>query len=183
MPFQWSVHKWESIDKEIDKEGKSFLKFKDQDIERKFIEGLLEAVGENGTIFAHSAKSVEISILDELKKKDNCKDLSDKIDKLINRTVDTYILVGENFYHPLMNGDYGIKSIIKAIPNDISYEEEGNIEEGDAAQLAWFIYTDPKTSKEEKEKQKTLLKNYCSKDTLAVYYLVKYLIEKTDEEK
>ena len=57
-----------------------------------------------------------------------------------------------------MNGDYGIKSIIKAIPDSgISYEEKGNIAGGDAAQLAWFIYTDPKTSKKDKEKQKDLL--------------------------
>ena len=26
LPFQWSVHKWESKDKEIDKKGKYFLK-------------------------------------------------------------------------------------------------------------------------------------------------------------
>ena len=62
LPFQWSVHKWESIDKEID-DGKSFLKFTDQDIERQFVETLLEAVGDNGTIFAHNAKWVEIRIL------------------------------------------------------------------------------------------------------------------------
>ena len=36
LPFQWSVHKWESRVKEVDK-GKSFLKFNDQDIERQFI--------------------------------------------------------------------------------------------------------------------------------------------------
>ena len=46
------------IDKEID-EGKSFLKFTDQDIERQFVETLLEAVGKKGTIFAHSANSVK----------------------------------------------------------------------------------------------------------------------------
>ena len=49
----------------------------------------------------------------------------------------------------------------------------------DKAQLAWFTYTDPKTSNEEKEKQEKLLLDYCSKDTQAVYYLVKYLMEKT----
>ena len=36
--------------------------------------------------------------------------------------------------------------------------------------------TDPNTSNKEKEKQKQLLKEYCSKDTLAIYDLVKYLI-------
>jgi hypothetical protein len=45
------------------------------------------------------------------------------------------------------------------------------------AQLAWFTYTDPKTSNEDKEKQIKLLKEYCAKDTLAIYYLIKYLLE------
>ena len=44
VPFQWSVHKWDSVDKEIN-DGESFLKFKDHDIERQFIESLLKAVG------------------------------------------------------------------------------------------------------------------------------------------
>ena len=178
LPFQWSIHKWESKDKEID-EGKYFLKFNDQDIERQFIESLLKALGEKGTIFAHHAKGVEIKILEKLKEKDSCKDLLDKIDNLINRVEDSAIIAKHNFYSPLMNGDWGIKSIIKAIPNDISYEEEGNIADGQDAQLAWFTYTDPKTSNEEKEKQEKLLLDYCSKDTQAVYYLVKYLMEKT----
>ena len=78
-----------------------------------------------------------------------------------------------------MNANWSIKSIIKTIPSDINYEEKGNIAGGDEAQLAWFIYTDPKTSNEVKKKQKKLLIDYCSKDTLAVYYLVKYLMEKT----
>ena len=180
LPFQWSVCKWESKDKEIDK-GKYFLKFNDQDIERQFIESLLKALGEKGTIFAHNAKGTEIKTLERLKDKDNCKDLSDKIDNLINRVEDSCIIAKHNFYSPLMNGDWGIKSIIKAIPNDISYEEEGNIAGGQDAQIAWFIYTDPKTSNEEKENQKKLLLNYCSKDTLAVYYLIKYLINKSED--
>jgi hypothetical protein len=76
-----------------------------------------------------------------------------------------------------MNGDYDLKKIIKAIPSDISYEEKDNISGGTDAQLAWFIYTDPKTTNEEKEKQIKLLKEYCAKDTLAIYYLIKHLID------
>ncbi len=185
LPFQWSVYKWESLDKKI-KQGKekSFLDFDDQNIERKFVEKLLKAVGKDGTIFAHSADTVEISILNELKEKDNCKDFADKIDNLIKRTTDTNKLVRENFYHPKMNGDYRIKSIIKVMPHSgISYEEKDNIEGGDDAQLAWFIYTNPKTSKKEQERQIKLLIDYCSKDTLAVYHLVKYLMENMKDKK
>ena len=179
LPFQWSVYKWESADKEIDKKDESFIKFTEQDIERQFIESLLRALGEKGTIFAHNAKGVEIKILEKLKAKDSCKDLSDKIDNLINRVEDSAIIAKHNFYSPLMNGDWGIKSIIKAIPDSsISYDEKENLAGGDDAQLAWFVYTDPKTTREEKEKQKKRLLNYCSKDTLAIYHLVKYLMEK-----
>ena len=157
LPFQWSVHKWESLDKEIN-DGESFLKFKDHDIERQFIESLLKAVGKNGTIFAHSAQGTEIRTLERLRDKDNCKDLVDKINKLIERIEDSLIIARNNFYSPLMNGDWGIKSIIKAIPDsNISYEEEDNIEGGDAAQLAWFNFTDRKTSNEDKKKIKKIL--------------------------
>ena len=92
---------------------------------------------------------------------------------------DTLTIVKNNFYSPIMNGDYDLKTIIKAIPSDVSYEEKDNIAGGNEAQLAWFIYTDPKTSNEDKEKQVKLLKAYCAKDTLAIYYLIKYLLEQS----
>jgi hypothetical protein len=175
LPFQWSVHKWDSSNAKIS-DGMSFLDFSDQNIERKFIESLLEVVGDKGTVFAHNA-STEINVIKKLKDKESCKDLSEKIDNLIARVVDTLSIVKNNFYAPVMNGDYDLKTIIKAIPSDISYEEKDNIADGNEAQLAWFIYTDPKTSNDNKEKQIKLLKAYCAKDTLAIYYLIKYLLE------
>ena len=150
--------------------------------ERKFAESLLNELGDEGTIFIHS--SYEKKVLDRLKKKDSCKDLVNKIDKLDARILDTLEIVRKEFYDPNMNGQYKIKVINKVIPNsDISYEKKDNIVSGDDAQLAWFIYTDPKTSKEEKKKQKKLLRDYCSKDTLAVYYLVKYLMDSSKKQK
>jgi glucose-6-phosphate-specific signal transduction histidine kinase len=154
----------------------SFLDFSDQNIERKFVESLLDAVGNEGTIFAHHA-STEIKVLEKLKDKDSCKDLAEKIDNLIIRVKDTLNIVKNNFYAPAMNGDYDLKNIIKAIPSDISYEEKGNISDGKEAQLAWFVYTDPETPPDKRKKQIELLKEYCSKDTLALYYLIKYLIK------
>ena len=102
LPFQWSVHRWDSIKEEIKlEEAKSFLDFEDQNIERNFIESLLNAIGSKGTIFAHSA-STEISVLEKLLKKDNLKNISDKITKLIDRVVDTKKIVTERTsIHPL----------------------------------------------------------------------------------
>ena len=177
LPFQWSVHKWNAEDEDIKlDEAKFFLAFDDQDIERNFAESLLEAVGDKGTIFAHSA-SFEISLLERLLKKDNLKDLSDKITKLINRVVDTKKIVAENFYSPLMNGSYSIKEIVKSIPGDIVYDKNDEIAGGAEAQLAWFLYTDPNTSNNDKDEIRKNLLEYCSKDTLAIYYLIKYLMK------
>lgn len=177
LPFQWSVHRWDSIKEEIKlEEAKSFLDFEDQNIERNFIESLLNAIGSKGTVFAHSA-STEISILEKLLKKDNLKNISDKITKLIVRVVDTKKIVRENFYSPLMNGSTSIKEVVKAIPGDIVYNKDDNMAGGADAMLAWFLYTDPKTSKEEKNELKKNLIEYCSKDTLAIYHLIKYLLD------
>ena len=87
-----------------------------------------------------------------------------------------------NFYSPLMNGDWGVKSIIKAIPDcPINYQELDNIDGGDGAQLAWFIYTNKKTTENEKKAQEKNLIEYCAKDTLALYYLIKFLMEKSKD--
>jgi len=177
LPFQWSVHKWESPNAKIS-DGMSFLDFSDQNIERKFVESLLDAVGNEGTIFAHHA-STEIKVLEKLKDKDSCKDLAEKIDNLIIRVKDTLNIVKNNFYASAMKGDYDLKNIIKAIPSDISYEEKGNISDGKEAQLAWFVYTDQETPTDKRKKQIELLKVYCAKDTLAIYCLIKFLIEKS----
>ena len=179
LPFQWSVHKWSSLDKKIKlNDANSFLEFLDQNIERKFAESLLNELGDEGTIFIHSP--YEKIILKNLMKKDSCKDLENKINKLEPRILDSEKIVKKGFYDPIMKGRYKLKVINKVIPiSDISYEKKDNIVSGNDAQFAWFICTDPKTDENEIEKQKKLLIDYCSKDTLAVYYLIKYLMEKT----
>jgi len=176
LPFQWSLHKWESPEKNISSvEGNSFLDFLSQDIERKFIESLLTAVGTTGTIFAHNM-NYEKGILEQLMNKKCCKDLKDKIANIIIRLKDTLELSRENFYDPKMNGSWSLKDIVNAVPDSISYNNLGEINDGNEAQLAWFICTEKNTSKEEIKKQSTLLKKYCSKDTLNPYYLLKHLI-------
>ena len=78
-------------------------------------------------------------------------DLAKKIDKIIDRMEDSLILSRMNFYSPKMNGEWTIKSIIKAIPDcPVSYNGQDNIGGGDEAQLAWFIYTDVKTNDDQK---------------------------------
>ena len=180
LPFQWSVHKWNSLDEEIKLEdGLSFLSFQEEDIEKNFIESLLKAVGKTGTVFCHNA-TAEITQLKNLKKY-NFSNLADQIDQLIERIRDTRTLVEKSYYSPKMKAKFGLKDVIKAIPKsntDISYGKDDGLEGGEGAQLAWAICTDPNTTKEEIENQKKLLIEYCAKDTFAMHDIVKYLMHK-----
>ena len=104
------------------------------------------------------------------------KDLKNEIANIIERLEDTLKLTRENFYDPRMNGSWSLKDIVNAVPDSIGYNELGAINDGNEAQLAWFVCTEKDTSKEEIERQSALLKEYCSKDTLNLYYLLKHLI-------
>jgi hypothetical protein len=177
LPFQWSVHKWTNIDEEIKiDEGSSFLKFDNQDIENEFLISLIKVLEDKGTIFVHNA-SFEISLLNSLKIKTKFKKYSKDIDNIISRVADTLTIVRENFYSPLMKGKYSLKDIVKSIPTSVDYNEEDEIEGGMGAQLAWFLYTDPKSSKKDKNLQEDKLTTYCAKDTYALYDLVKYFMK------
>lgn len=100
-----------------------------------------------------------------------------EIQNIIQRLQDTLKLTRENFYDPKMNGSWSLKDIVKAVPDSIGYNELGAINDGNQAQLAWFICTEEDISKEEIQRQSALLKEYCSKDTLNLYYLLKHLFK------
>ena len=174
LPFQWSVHKWDSIEKELKiEDGSSFLEFDSHNIELKFLESLLKVLGNKGSIFVYN-KTAEKGVLGNLKDREICKHFKDEIGLVIVRIVDAYPLAKKYFYHPKMRGSFSIKQVIKAIPTTISYDDEEGINDGLRAGLAWFKCTDSDVINEEKEKEKKLLLEYCTKDTYAMYDLVKY---------
>ena len=178
LPFQWSVHKWDSIEKELKiEDGSSFLDFAPHDIELKFLESLLKVLGNKGSIFVYN-QTAEIGVLKNLKKREICKHLKEEIELIISRIKDAFPLAKNYFYHPKMRGSFSIKQVIKAIPTTVSYDDEEDINDGMRANLAWFKCTDPDVSKEDKDKEQKLLLEYCAKDTYAMYDLVKYWMSK-----
>ena len=173
LPFQWSVHKWSQPDQAL--QEFSFLDFEHQDIELHFLQKLVETLGDKGTIFVHN-HPFEKGVLNRLKEKPNLSSFATPIANIIDRIVDTLALTRKNFYAPEMMGGYSLKKIIKAIPTNITYEsdDKNSVSDGGGAQLAWFKCTDPKTKPEEKEIQQRELIKYCSKDTEAMYDLIKF---------
>jgi len=174
IPFQWSVHRWDSFDQALKLEdGFSFLEFDSPALFRDFLESLLDILGSSGPIFAHHA-STEIGMLNFLMNRPECQDLKVETQAVIDRVVDTLKLVREGFYAPQMMGSYSIKEIVKAIPTSVEYADEF-VASGNDAQIAWFCRTDPMVKAEEKANWIERIKRYCAKDTLAMVDLMRHL--------
>ena len=174
IPFQWSVHRWDSADQILKLEdGFSFLGFNSPTLFRDFLKSLLDHLGSSGPIFAHHA-STEIGMLNFLMNRPECSDLKASTQALIDRVVDTLKLVRDGFYAPQMMGSYSIKEIVKAIPTSVEYSDEF-VASGNDAQIAWFCCTDPHIKEEEKLNWIERIKRYCAKDTLAMVDLLRHL--------
>ena len=164
FPFQYSVHKWEFEDQEINLEdSKQFLEFNSENMDRKYLEKLIIDLGNDGPIFAHNA-STEIKALSYLVKRKNCIDLTDKIENIKSRIIDTAKLFRENFYNVAMMGSYSLKDIIKILPNASSYSSENDqVGDGGDAMIKWFEYTNPNTTNEKKQEIKRKLNKLLCK--------------------
>jgi len=179
FPFQYSVHKWEFEDQELTLEDSNqFLEFNSENMDRKYLEKLINDLGTEGPIFAHNAPT-EINALSYLVERKNCIDLTDKIENIQSRIIDTAKLFRENFYNVAMMGSYSLKDIIKILPNASSYSSENDqVGDGGDAMIKWFQYTNTNTTNKEKQKIRENLTDYCAKDTLNLYLIFKYIYSK-----
>ena len=179
FPFQYSVHKWEFEDQELMLEDSNqFLEFNSENMDRKYLEKLINDLGTEGPIFAHNAPT-EINALSYLVERKNCIDLTDKIENIQSRIYDTAKLFRENFYNVAMMGSYSLKDIIKILPNASSYSSENDqVGDGGDAMIKWFQYTNTNTTNKEKQKIRENLTDYCAKDTLNLYLIFKYIYSK-----
>lgn len=181
LAFQWSIHRWDGPDQELKLEdGNSFLEFTGDELEKRFLLDLIDALGTDGPIFAHNAV-FETGLLAELSKRGSCADLKPEIDAIIARVVCTLKLARSGFYSTQMRGSYSLKDIVKAVPNCLNYEGEktdngAEVTNGDEAMIAWFKCTDNNLSESEKNIIKTNLKKYCAQDTLNLYHFFQYII-------
>lgn len=181
LPFQWSVHKWNSPTHKVKLEdGIPFLEFLSPDMDKEFLKTLIKAVETEGPIFVHNA-SFEKSRLRWLIERKSCLEFKPAVEALIDRIVDTLDLVRENgYYSPKMNGSFSLKAIVKAIPTVVNYSSSDALSSGGDAQIAWFKCIDPKTPEPEKIELARRLKIYCAQDTLAMYDLIRYLENPSD---
>lgn len=175
VPFQYSVHRWCSKEKELRlNDAQGYLNFYSPSMDIDFIASLLNHLGQKGPIFVHNA-SFEKRILRETANRIGDPSITDCVGKLIERIIDTLEIARQSFYSPEMMGSYSLKSIVKSIPTTVNYTEKDGLGNGEEAQIAWHVCINPDTDQVKKAELENKLEKYCAKDTLAMYDFIRYL--------
>lgn len=186
IPFQYSLHIQESPDSEA--KHVSFLANGDKDPRHEFIKLLKENLGNKGSIVTYN-ESFEKSVLQKLEM--ICPKEKKWIEGIIKRLVDLLIPFRNfDYYNPKQKGSASIKAVLPALipklPKGFKNYEEMEIGKGEVASMAFLkiaLGECPeedfkkfcKVSKEEQEKTRQMLEEYCELDTLGMVWMIKEL--------
>lgn len=169
VPFQWSCHIEKHPGKLIHQE---FLAEGTDDPRRAFAESLVAVLGEDeGPIFVYNA-SFEKTRMTELA--EAFPDLAPALRAAIERIVDLYPLMRNNYYHRDQRGSWSLKALLPTIAPELDYREL-DISEGASASEAYCQLLNPATPKNEAAALRAALREYCARDTLALVRIVEYV--------
>jgi len=169
VPFQWSVHV------EI---GPTIIRHADYLAIESFgdfdamVRALIAAIPSEGPIFAYNA-SFEAAVLTSLA--DRLPEHDDALRGLAGRLVDLLPITREAYYHPDMKGSWSIKDVMPTILPEVGYERLDDVQEGNAAQLAFLELRDPKVRPERAQVLRSGLLRYCAHDTWVMVVLRRFL--------
>jgi len=171
MPIQYSIHKCSDVGKVV--AHKEFLSDHRKDDRRRLAETLISDLESVGNIITYS--NFEQNTINALARL--YPDLSDKLERMLDRMVDLEAIIRRNFYHPDFHGSISIKRTLPALVPDMSYDDL-EIREGDSASAA-FAYLALGRWKAESDIQaiRNNLLQYCARDTLAMVKLHQRLAE------
>jgi predicted RecB family nuclease len=169
IPFQWSDH---ILHKNGKIEHREYLCEEDKDPREEFTLTLLDVLGSKGSIVTYTnyEKRIIEALAEDLPK--HRKPLLVTLDRL----VDLYKIIRNNYYHPEFHGSFSLKSVLPAIIPEMSYDSL-TVQEGQEAGIEHTRMIDPSTPAEEKEKIKEDLLKYCGHDTLAMVRIREALLK------
>jgi hypothetical protein len=165
LPFQWSVHVQRQPGAEP--EHYEFLATNASDPRREFISSLCAALGESGSILVYS--SFESQRLGELASW--FPEFADRINAIQARFFDLLLVAREYTYHPAYAGSYSIKMVLPALVPEMTYDGM-EVANGQAAGLAWESLVRGGLGRDEHERIRKALLDYCGQDTLAMVRLL-----------
>ena len=169
IPFQWSDH---ILHRNGKIEHREYLCEEDKDPREEFTRTLLDVLGRKGSILTYT--NYEKGIIEGLA--ENLPKHGKALLAILDRLVDLYKIIKNNYYHPKFHGSFSLKSVLPAIIPEMSYNSL-NVQEGQEAGIEYMRMLDPSTPIEEKEKIKEDLLEYCGRDTLAMVRIREALLK------
>ena len=158
LPFQWSDH---VLDEGGHLTQREFLHGEDSDPRRPFLDALLAALGDAGSIVVYS--SYEQRQLEALARAFPADAAG--IERVVARIVDLLPIVRAHYQHPAMHGSFSLKAVAPVLAPDLVYD---GIAEGTAASLAYEELIAPATAPPRRADLAAALRRYCATDTLAL---------------
>jgi CRISPR/Cas system-associated exonuclease Cas4 (RecB family) len=145
-----------------------------RDCRKDIAEKLIAYLDKEGSIIAYAnAERIIISKLALL-----FPELSEKLNKIIERIVDLELIIRKNYYDINFHGRTSIKKILPVLIPDMSYDSLDIGEGGDASAAFAFMAMGLYDERKIKETKDNLLK-YCAQDTLAMIRIHQFLINVT----
>jgi hypothetical protein len=160
IPFQWSDH---ILYEDGKLDHREYLCSEDKDPREKFTQTLLNAAGTEGSIVIFT--SYETGVLNSLI--EHFPQYTDELQSVIDRFVDLYAIIRQNYYHPKFYGSFSLKYVLPALVPEMGYDNL-SIQDGMQASIEYLRMIDPRTNTDEKTKISNELLSYCSQDTLAM---------------
>jgi len=169
LPFQWSVHVEYSPGDVRHAEYLGVDNFGDFG---SLAQSLIEALPAAGSIFAYNA-SFEAAVLGRLA--DRLPAQAMALRALAGRLVDLLPATRAAYYHRDMRGSWSIKSVMPTISAQLGYENLGEVQNGDAAQLAFLELRGGNVKPQRAAALRSALLRYCAHDTWAMVILRRFL--------
>jgi Domain of unknown function(DUF2779) len=166
IPFQWSVHVQRQPGAAV--EHFEFLANDMNDPRPAFISTLCDALGDDGSIVVYS-QQFESQRLSELASW--LPEFSGRIVKIQQRLWDLLPLMRDHVYHPKFGGSFSLKSVLPALVPEMTYAGM-EVADGQAAGLAWESLVHGGLERDEHDRIRKALLDYCGQDTLALLALM-----------
>lgn len=176
IPFQYSLHIQKTPTSSSHQQISTlthheFLGTPPVDPRPAFIESLLAALGENGSIIVWN-QAFENTRLREIAR--DFPEYAARIDSLFERVSDLMVpFRRKHFYTPDMNDSYSLKAVLPALVTDLSYDDL-EIQEGGTASIIYeSLYYDDNPGSVRQKRENLLA--YCKMDTLSLVRILELL--------
>jgi Domain of unknown function(DUF2779) len=170
VPFQFSAHIL--ADKDAALTHQEYLHLDASDPRPELIKALLKACGDHGAIIAYYGK-FEAARIQELA--NYSPEYREQLLALLPRIVDPLPIFREAVYDNAFAGSFSLKYVAPAILGQEHSYAEMDVANGGEAQRAFEEMIQPKTDPARKLALETALREYCTKDTMVMVDLVKWL--------